>query len=168
MRNVSDEIVEKIKTHILCSITSFRKPCRWWDNLEKYGRDRQATNDNMGFACWISKATNTHLEYCFSTPTMVTRMHLNVMLYIRSLSCYSVSRSEWSKNFSVMRQLDTLSEVHGPRTIILLSVCLRLPINRIAPRWYLCNPFGHAFYCFDTTNVVTSLKAGSQHHRFKR
>jgi len=27
--------VEKIKTHILCSVTFFRKSCRLWDNVEK-------------------------------------------------------------------------------------------------------------------------------------
>jgi hypothetical protein len=26
------------KTHILCSVTSFRKSCRLWGNVEKYGR----------------------------------------------------------------------------------------------------------------------------------
>jgi hypothetical protein len=36
-------------------------------NVEKYGTDRQATDDNiirrMRFACWITKATDTHSEY---------------------------------------------------------------------------------------------------------
>jgi hypothetical protein len=35
--------------------------------VEKYGRDRQAADDNiirrMLFACWITKATNTLSEY---------------------------------------------------------------------------------------------------------
>ena len=35
--------------------------------MEKCGRDRQATNDNiirgMDFARWMSKVTDTHLEY---------------------------------------------------------------------------------------------------------
>jgi hypothetical protein len=35
--------------------------------VEKYGRARQATDDNiirrMRFACWITKATDTHSEY---------------------------------------------------------------------------------------------------------
>jgi len=30
------KIVEKFKTHILCSVTYFRKSCRVWDNVEKY------------------------------------------------------------------------------------------------------------------------------------
>jgi hypothetical protein len=58
------KVVEKIKTHILCSITFFRKSCRLWDSVEKYGTARQATCDNiirrMRFACRITKATYTH------------------------------------------------------------------------------------------------------------
>jgi hypothetical protein len=37
MGNVSDEFVEKIKTHALCSIIFFKK-YPYWDNVEKYGR----------------------------------------------------------------------------------------------------------------------------------
>jgi hypothetical protein len=61
------KVVEKIKTHILCSITLFRKSCLLWDNVKKYGTVRQATDDNiirrMRFACWITKATYVHSEY---------------------------------------------------------------------------------------------------------
>jgi len=67
MRNVYTKIVEKIETHILCSITFFRKSCRLWKNVEKYTTARQATDDNIirrtCVACWITKATNTRQEY---------------------------------------------------------------------------------------------------------
>jgi hypothetical protein len=43
-------VVEKIKTHILCSVTFLRKSCRLWDNLDKYCTDGQATDDNMAHA----------------------------------------------------------------------------------------------------------------------
>ena len=46
-RNVSDRAVEKIKTHILCIVTSFRKSYRLGDNVEKYCWNRQATEGNM-------------------------------------------------------------------------------------------------------------------------
>jgi hypothetical protein len=53
-----------MKTHILCSVTFFRKLHCLWDNVEKYGGDRGATNDvtiwRIRFACWISKATCTY------------------------------------------------------------------------------------------------------------
>jgi len=35
MRNISDKVVEKIKTHILGSITFLRESCRLWDNVGK-------------------------------------------------------------------------------------------------------------------------------------
>jgi hypothetical protein len=65
------KIVNKIETHILCSITFLsRKSCHLRDNVEKYDRAGQATNDNVirrkRFACWITKAppppTHTHTQ----------------------------------------------------------------------------------------------------------
>jgi hypothetical protein len=44
------KVVEKIKTHILCSVTFSRKSCRSRDNVEKYGTAGQATNDDMAHA----------------------------------------------------------------------------------------------------------------------
>jgi len=46
------KVVEKIKTHILFSIyfLFFRKSCRLWDNVEKFCRDKQATDDNIAHA----------------------------------------------------------------------------------------------------------------------
>jgi hypothetical protein len=47
----------------------FRESLHLRDNEEKYGTARQATDDNiiglrrMRFACWITKATDTHSEY---------------------------------------------------------------------------------------------------------
>jgi len=45
----------------------FRKLCRLWDNVEKYGSARQATDDyiilRLPFACWVTKSTDTNSEY---------------------------------------------------------------------------------------------------------
>jgi len=60
------KVVEKIKTHILCSVTFFRKPCHLRDNAEKNTVERgrsQMKIWRMRIACWIPKATNTHSEY---------------------------------------------------------------------------------------------------------
>ena len=44
-----------------------RNSCHSWDNVEKYARARQTTDDNiirrMRYACCITKATNVHSEY---------------------------------------------------------------------------------------------------------
>ena len=67
MRTVSNKVVEKIKTHISCSVTFFRKSCGLWDNVEKRCRVGEATDANITrhthFASWITKATNTYSEY---------------------------------------------------------------------------------------------------------
>jgi len=44
------KVVEEVKTHILCSITFSRKSCRLWDNVDKFCRAGQATDDNMAHA----------------------------------------------------------------------------------------------------------------------
>jgi hypothetical protein len=66
------EVVEKIKTDILCSKTFFLKSCPLWDSVEKYHTARQATDDNiirrMRFACWVTKAAGTHSEYVMLIP----------------------------------------------------------------------------------------------------
>jgi len=89
------KVVEKIKTHILRSITFFfRKLCRLWDNVENYWKARQITGHNivrcMRFSCWIPKATNT-LWQCviflaFHSNNGYTNA-LSVTLYVHCLSC---------------------------------------------------------------------------------
>ena len=61
------KVVDKIKTHILFSVTFFLgKSCRLWDNVENYGRARQATDDNktrcIHCACWINKGTDRETQ----------------------------------------------------------------------------------------------------------
>jgi hypothetical protein len=46
MRNVSEKIVEKVKTNFLFSYT-FLKIVPFLDNVETYGRATQASDDNM-------------------------------------------------------------------------------------------------------------------------
>ena len=66
IRNVSDKILEKIKTNILClNPPSPRKPYLLWVNVKRYGSvQAEATDDNvlrrMRVTCWITKATDTH------------------------------------------------------------------------------------------------------------
>jgi hypothetical protein len=71
IRNVSEKVVKKIKTQILYPTTIAQKSCRLWDNVEKCGRSRQATDYNiarcMRFTCCISKATDTHSGYILLT-----------------------------------------------------------------------------------------------------
>ena len=88
------KVVEKINTHILCLITFSRKSCRLWNNVGKYGKARQDTNDNvtrcMRFICWQTMATNTHSEYviliAFTLQQLLRQYTLMLSLYILRLS----------------------------------------------------------------------------------
>ena len=88
------KLVEKIKTHIFLSVTFFpRKQCSLWDDVEKYYRARQATDENTAQVHYVLDTTgHKHARRicntcCFSTVTMVARTRLNVPLYVHCLSC---------------------------------------------------------------------------------
>ena len=49
--NVSHKSCSKIRTHILYPITCFWKSYRLWDNMEKYCRSGQTTDDRQNDAC---------------------------------------------------------------------------------------------------------------------
>jgi hypothetical protein len=80
------KIIEKMKTHILCSITLFRKSHRLEDNVEKCSGDRGATNDvtiwRIRVACWINKATCT---YAPGYPHALARTQIS------NTCCFSVA-----------------------------------------------------------------------------
>ena len=92
-RNISDNIVQKINTH---NPNNFLwKLCFLWDNVEKYGTARQATDDNiirrMRFACWITKGTETHSEYvifAFAQQQWLSEGASMSRSYVLCLSCF--------------------------------------------------------------------------------
>ena len=49
------KFVEKIKTHILSSVTFFRKSHRLWDNVEKYGGFIEAADNMAHMRCVLDK-----------------------------------------------------------------------------------------------------------------
>jgi hypothetical protein len=102
-------IIEKIETHILCSIAFFPPESHadfktMWKNIVELGR-RQRTTWCVRIACWITKTTHTHTHThhthththtlricntcCFSTTTMVARTRLIVRLYY--IACHVVT-----------------------------------------------------------------------------
>jgi len=44
---LQENIVEKIQTHILCSISFYRKSRRFFDNVKKHGRTREAKSQTI-------------------------------------------------------------------------------------------------------------------------
>jgi len=96
------KVVDKIKTHILYSITLFRKKCFLWRNVEKYFRAEWATDDNMAHAHFMLDTKgykytlticNTH---CFPTVTVIARTHL-IDAFIRKLRVLLKLSAVWWK-----------------------------------------------------------------------
>ena len=114
MRNVSDRIVEKIKTHILCSVTFFFLENRavyetMWKNTVDRGRP-QMTPWRMHIARWISKATNTHsgcvilLFHCNNCMNAPQCYGIHTVCY-QSCSCQMLVRLELSRQNYFINQL---------------------------------------------------------------
>jgi len=90
------ETVQKIKTHVLCSVTFFRKSCRLWENLEKKilygGSDHKWQHGARALHAGYLRLQTKHSEYViiigFSTATMVARTLLIVKFYVHWLSRY--------------------------------------------------------------------------------
>jgi hypothetical protein len=96
MQNVLDKSCrENQNTHFMLNNISFTKSWHLWDNVEKYCRIGQATDDNMANVhCMLHTKDCKYTlrlcySYCISTPTMITWTHLKVTLYIHFLSCSS-------------------------------------------------------------------------------
>jgi len=67
MKNILDKSCRGNQNILLCSTTFFRKSCRLWDNVGKYGRMRQITVGNitqrLRIALWINMARiQTHTQ----------------------------------------------------------------------------------------------------------
>jgi len=89
IRNVSDKIVEKILTYILCSVTFFPKNRAVYEIMSKNTAETerpQVTIWCVRIACWIPKAKQCNI-YWFSIATMVVRTRLTITLYAHCLSC---------------------------------------------------------------------------------
>jgi hypothetical protein len=80
------EVVEKIKTQVLCPITFFRKSYVFWGIVEKYCRAGQATDDNAAHAhCLLDNRIQTQSEY-----VMIVAFTLQQLLHGHaSMLCYN-------------------------------------------------------------------------------
>jgi len=67
MRYVFEKSCRRNENTCFIFNNSFLKSFLFWVNVKKFGRNRQATDDNiiwrMCFACWMTKARDTHSEY---------------------------------------------------------------------------------------------------------
>jgi hypothetical protein len=124
-------VVEKIKTHILCSTPFFRKSHRLWDNVEKYSGDREATNDvtiwRIRVACRISKATRTYAHAHVHSPG--THMHARRHKHARTdqyVTLIAFPQQQWFRERYVIRTLPVLFWCWKLVTVMVETKFLRL------------------------------------------
>ena len=99
--------VDKRKTHILFSISFFRKSCHLRGNVEKYGiswvhRRKYKTAHALCMLGMYGYRNTLRMcnTYCFPTKTTVTRTRLNVTLYVPCLSCCTYSAPCFNRKHS--------------------------------------------------------------------
>ena len=124
------KVVEKIKTHVLCSITFSRKSCRLFGNVEKMSWSRKGHRDNiirhMRFACRITKATDTHSEYVIllalpRQPWLRERASV-LRLYVHCLSCLKLNWI-WKAELDCFNFI--LYSVNNLFTIFFSTACMK-------------------------------------------
>jgi hypothetical protein len=89
------DVLKKRKLLVPSGILTPDRATRSLGNVEKYGRARQAIDDNiiwrMRFACWITKATDIHSEYAiliaFPRQQCLRERAPSLMLYVHCLFC---------------------------------------------------------------------------------
>ena len=84
--------VDKIRTHILCSVNFFKNMYHLWDKVENFCAGGPATDNNNG-ACASHAgylrlqihSLKLHNTHCFSTTTMFARKRSYFTLYVHCL-----------------------------------------------------------------------------------
>jgi hypothetical protein len=154
MKNFQTEGVEKIKTYILRSINFFfRKSCRLWEYLLKYGTATQATDDNTirhtRFACWITEATNTDSEYviliAFPRRRWLSERSCYIYMYIACLVYSSAVNTPLSKATGLTAALPFTSKWPASLSWQISYLCnyklfLSLGLTSVCPCARVCPP----------------------------
>jgi hypothetical protein len=138
------KVVEKIKTHILCSVTFFQKSCLLWDNVEKLVRVGQATDYSvlrrMRYACWVTKATDTlrichNYYFCKNAPHWYAERTLSVVfmsLKFRTTNTRTVPWNTATRFEARTRSLDSSCPSVRPTVRVeqLFSLSVLLTVRR--------------------------------------
>jgi hypothetical protein len=108
----------------------FRKSCLLWDKVEKYGRARGTINYvtiwRLPVACWISKATRTHVhEHTHATGLPHARTHTHTHRQI----CFSTA--------TMFRERASLLRYTPHCYVIRLIVTLYASLLRYTPHCYV-------------------------------
>jgi hypothetical protein len=129
IKNVSDKSYRAHQNTHFTFNNFFFKSCCLWDNVEKYCRAGQATDDNMVYVPYMLDTKgykHTHRicnTYCFSTATVVAQMCLYVTLYAHCLSCLTTS------NVSPFSNLVLMCCHQSDQTVTMLNRCWYMGIT---------------------------------------
>ena len=106
------KVVQKIKTHILCSTTFFSENLTiyeiMWKNILGPGRP-QMTTWHMRIACWIPKARNTHTGcvILIAFPQQQLLHNRSSVLHYTYIACVAYCYGRWPywHHWALNRQL---------------------------------------------------------------
>jgi hypothetical protein len=135
--------VKKIKAYFSRSVFFFfRKSYRLWDNVEKYGGVRGATNDvtiwRIRVACWISMATRKH-ERTFRRQRARTPRHAHTNAHTNKyVMRVAFPRQRWFREHASVLRYKDLS--------LFLSVSFSVSGS---------NYLAHLFFCYSTPVSLT-------------
>jgi hypothetical protein len=138
------KFVERIKTHILCTITLPLPPKknsgRLGENVAKYGIDRQTTDDNMAHAhCMLANHgyRHTHSEYviliAFPIQHWLQERASMYCLYVQWLAWLTAARSllknkNWSDIY-MSSYVTPFCSLYVHTKIIMCSHCRKILSN---------------------------------------
>ena len=129
------KVVDKIKTHILSSITffCFENHAVYEIMCEKYCRVGQAADDNMVHVHFI-ESTNKHLEYVILIAVPLQQwLHERVAMLICTLSvCLSVLLDSSQLKFVLQNRVCMAQASHPRDFSSVMGVHVRSMVNRVA------------------------------------
>jgi hypothetical protein len=126
MRIFQLKLVENIKTDISRAVTLFRKSRRLWDNVEKCGEAREATNDvtvwRIRVTFWISKVTRV---YARAHSHALGHLHAHTRSRAHTDKCViniTFPQQQWFANTPHCYVISTLP------VLLFLVHCRRIPM----------------------------------------
>ena len=138
--------VEELKTRSFCWVTFFSlgKSCHLWDNVEKYGRYRQATGDSiirrMRVACWITKTADTYLLTTWCRVLLAKRTGLQL---VKKFPAFHGTRRFITARTSVRHLSLSRVSPHTHSHLLEIRPNIIHPSTPRSPQWSLSRRFPH-------------------------
>jgi len=141
MRNISNKSRENQNTHLVFSNFFSRKSCRLWDNMEKYCKTGQATDDNMVHAhCML-------YTYVYKYTLRICNTYCFFFVFQQWLDeCASILRCAYVHCLSCFHLMKRILPFHCPHSLYGLD-CMEMCIYCFVSGFCL-------FCCVHTINEI--------------